>query len=214
MPVKDQNFSYLFSLFVIVVGNALVLPGVLLWEWSIFEVFYLYWLENVVIGCFTVFRMMLVSAAFGVWTLIASVFRIAFFIMHYGLFCMGHGMILTELFYDNASGLKIEPETLFQIPIIEGMQGFLWGVVGIIMVEAVYGVRKIIRDRRDAVLPEVIMFSPYGRIVVLHIAVLIGGFLADEFGVSVLALIALIVMKTVYDLVLLGGRGEKKGSES
>jgi hypothetical protein len=49
---------------------------------------------------------------------------------------------------------------------------------------------------------------------VLHIAILIGGFLADKFGVSVLALIALIVMKTAYDLVLLGGRGEKKGSES
>ena len=214
MLFSDKSFSYYFSLFVIVVGNACVLPGVLYWDWSIFEVFYLYWLENVVIGCFTVFRMMLVSASFGIGTLIMSAFRIVFFVFHYGLFCMGHGMILTELFYENSAGLKIEPEMLFQIPVIEGMQGFLWGVIGIVMVEAVYGVKKILKDRRDAVLPEVIMFSPYGRIIVLHVAVLVGGFLADEFGVSVLALVVLIVMKTAYDLVLIGRRGKKKGNES
>lgn len=211
--LKPNTPNYFYFFFVIL-GNACVLPGVLLWDWSIFEVFYLYWFENVLIGCFTVIRMMMASASQGIWALFSSLFRIAFFIVHYGMFCMGHGLILTEIFYDNPLDVPIEPETLFQIPIIVGMQGFLYGAIGIVLIEIVYGIQKVLQDRREGNSADVIMFSPYGRIVVLHVAVILGGLLAQEFGVSIMALVVLVVLKTIYDVAILKGFKKQKGIEA
>ena len=45
------------------------------------------------------------------------------------------------------------------------------------------------------------MTAPYSRVVVLHVTVLVGGFLADSLGAPLGALILLIVLKTVIDLL-------------
>ena len=44
------------------------------------------------------------------------------------------------------------------------------------------------------------MTSVYGRVFVMHIGILFGGFLAVKFGAPVLAVVMLIVLKTLIDL--------------
>jgi hypothetical protein len=46
------------------------------------------------------------------------------------------------------------------------------------------------------------LLEPYGRIIILHIAILIGGFIAMTLGSNVFVLLLLIVGKTLLDLSL------------
>jgi hypothetical protein len=64
-----------------------------------------------------------------------------------------------------------------------------------------------------------LMFRPYGRIVVLHLTVLLGGFLVMALGAPVAAIVLLVGLKTAIDLgahlrerVKLGGRNPEPGS--
>src|SRR5205085_758331 len=47
-----------------------------------------------------------------------------------------------------------------------------------------------------------LMFQPYARIVILHIAILLGGFVAFMLGSNVVVLTLLVVGKTLMDLSL------------
>jgi len=46
------------------------------------------------------------------------------------------------------------------------------------------------------------MMAPYGRIVVLHVAILIGGFGAMALGEPLVVLLALVLLKTFMDYKL------------
>jgi drug/metabolite transporter superfamily protein YnfA len=48
--------------------------------------------------------------------------------------------------------------------------------------------------------PNTQMMQPYGRVFVMHLVVLFGGFLVQRFGAPVLAVILLIILKTGIDL--------------
>ncbi len=57
--------------------------------------------------------------------------------------------------------------------------------------------------------PEKLMGSPYGRVVVMHIAILAGGFLTMAIGSPAPLLVVLVVLKTILD-VSLHNRAHKK----
>jgi hypothetical protein len=44
------------------------------------------------------------------------------------------------------------------------------------------------------------MFQPYGRVVILHITIIIGGFLSVFLGSPLVALLFLIILKIVIDI--------------
>ena len=46
------------------------------------------------------------------------------------------------------------------------------------------------------------MFAPYGRVVVLHLTILIGAFAVAILGAPIGALVVLVVLKTAFDLRL------------
>ena len=46
------------SIWVLIGANLIPLFGVLVWDWSTFEVVILYWLENVIIGAINILKMM------------------------------------------------------------------------------------------------------------------------------------------------------------
>ncbi len=49
--------------------------------------------------------------------------------------------------------------------------------------------------------PDRQMTEPYSRVVVVHVTILAGGFLADSLGAPLAALILLVLLKTVMDLL-------------
>ena len=74
--------------------DLLPIVAVIAFGWGATPLVALYWLENLVIGVFTVARM--IGTAFAnVGNLLGALFMAPFFTVHYGGFCYGHGVFLS-----------------------------------------------------------------------------------------------------------------------
>ena len=136
----------------------------------------------------------------------AKLFFVPFFTVHYGIFCLVHGMFVLVLFggegpFGNGpGGMDVSIEQLMS-------QIFQAGIAIAVLALAVSHLFSFFKnyiaggEYRRTVVPA-IMFQPYGRIVVMHLAVLFGGFAVMILGSNVLALLILIVGKTVFDIRL------------
>tara|TARA_B100000242_G_scaffold142794_1_gene101612 strand:- start:14869 stop:15546 length:678 start_codon:yes stop_codon:yes gene_type:complete len=202
-PSAPPSNPHLYiSLIAVTIGNLTPAVGVLFYDWSLFDIFYLYWAENILIGAFTAIRMAMSAASWGFVMLIGTLFKIAFFCVHYGMFCFGHGMILFELFYEGPVDIGKNEAYLLAYIFDHNQAGFGIAMAGILMIVITEGIKNIIADRRDARLPQTIMFSPYGRIVILHVTIIFGGLGAQSLGAPIWALALLIALKTGYDMLV------------
>lgn len=135
----------------------------------------------------------------------SKLFFIPFFTVHYGIFTAVHGMFVFGMLGENgsffgsggpAAGL---PGMLGEV--MSG--GGLWGALALTashLVSFVY--HFLIRGEfRRTTVPQQ-MFAPYGRIVVLHIAILGGAFAIQALGSPVFLLLILIFGKIAIDLGL------------
>ena len=177
-------------------------------------VFLLFWFENVMIGVFNVAQML----AFGMKRIVINkdnplsffgiLFICAFFTVHYGLFTMGHGVFVFALFGDdNFDGATLPP--LSDIVQIFVQHNLVWAALTIILACGFTAVRQFEKSK-DALDVKVLMFAPYGRIIILHVVLIVGGLLAEALGAPIWALILLIVMKSAYDLVAIGFKDKKQ----
>lgn len=184
----------------LIATNLLPLAGVLLWGWKAFDILFLYWAENVVIGIFNVLKMIFLIKRRKIWLAFPIV---PFFVFHYSGFVAVHGVFVVLLF-----GLALTKNAAGQPPNIEDV---LHGIVtdpffGLAAAALVFshGVSFFVNYLgRDEIartsLPD-LMVAPYGRIVVMHLTILIGGFVAMAAGQPLWALVLLTVMKTAGDL--------------
>src|SRR5262245_27128928 len=65
----------------LIAANALPLLLVLTGQIGVFQVMFLFWVENVIVGFFNLLKMLYVGR-------IAGLFMGAFFVVHYGMFCL------------------------------------------------------------------------------------------------------------------------------
>ena len=138
----------------------------------------------------------------------SKLFFIPFFTFPYGMFCAVHGVFVFVLLGgDGGSGgfLSGGPD-LDKMPemIQEAVaQGGIWAVLALAISHLFSFAANFIGKgeyRRTAV--PMIMMAPYGRIVVLHIAILFGAFAIMALGSPVALLVLLIIGKIVLDLKL------------
>ncbi len=179
--------------------NTIPLFGVLFFGWSLFSIMFLYWIENGIIGFFNIFKIALAGAPgpsrFAVDGRPVSPankeIRIIFFIIHYGLFWAVHGVFVFVFF-----GMS---SNLFGVV---GLRGVTIAAAALLLSHGVsFFVNFLGKEEYLTVSPDQQMTEPYSRVVVLHVTILVGGFLADSIGAPLGALILLIVLKTVIDLL-------------
>jgi hypothetical protein len=116
-----------------------------------------------------------------------------FFILHYGVFWAVHGVFVFVFF-----GLS-SPSGLFGGL---GLRGVAIAAAALFLSHAVsFFVNFLGKEEYLTVSPDQQMMEPYSRVVVLHVTILAGGFLADALGAPLAALVLLIVLKTVIDLL-------------
>ena len=160
---------------------------------------FLFWSENVLIGGLNVLKMLTANPESPVsWA--AKFFIIPFFCVHYGMFTFVHGIFVIALF---GGGLKPyrgfpTPETFWQI----AHQNYLgWAILGLAISRGISFVTNYLvsGEYKRASLP-VLMQQPYGRIVVLHLTILGGGFLVMALHSPELGLLLLVALKIVLDL--------------
>lgn len=179
--------------------DLLPLVGIFLFGWGAAPLVALYWLENLVIGGATIARMAATGMA-GPGNMMGALFLIPFFTFHYGMFCWGHGTFLAIFASGGSVGDGFRDLLGWALGSGAYMPSF---VAAIAIVSALFFVFDFLakgqfRDEK----PITLMFLPYGRIVVLHIAILLGAvavFWADEPLIGVLGILAL---RFVFGIVL------------
>ncbi|HEX5218454.1 MAG TPA: DUF6498-containing protein, partial [Verrucomicrobiae bacterium] len=160
----------------LVLANLVPLCGVLFLGWETFPVVFLFWLENVIVGGFNVLKM-LMAAPQNPGNRTGKLFIVPFFCFHYGLFTFVHGLFVIGMFGRQfRTGAPFPDAELFMRMISE--QHLWWGVIGLVLSHGFsFAYNYIIGgEYRTTSLPA-LMVQPYGRVIVLHVAILGGGFL-------------------------------------
>ena len=187
------------SAWVLALANLVPLAGVLFWGWDAFALVALFWMENVVIGVFFILRMLSLDPRDpALW--LGKLFLVPFFCVHYGMFTAIHGSFVFHMLggkrYDTQGFLPLEAATRaaadyrlwlpLAVLVASHLFSFLWN----------YLYRGEFRRAQLARL----MAQPYGRVVVLHVAIIFGGFAAAMLGSPLWALLVLIALKIGLDL--------------
>lgn len=167
----------------LIAANLVPLLGVAAFGWDLGLVFLLYWAESAVILVFSLVKVGLVAR-------LAGLFLIPFFVVHTGVFMLGHLVFIGALFVDRpADGwsdwladLGLGIAVLFLSHLVSFAVNTVWR-----------GERQ-----RDA---NAVMKGFYGRIVVMHLTIIFGGFLAVALGSPTWAVALLVVLKTLSDAV-------------
>ncbi|MBY9066574.1 DUF6498-containing protein [Hyphomonas sp. WL0036] len=178
--------------------------AVLQFGWGATPLVALYWLENLVIGVFTVLRMAGAGVAQvaekGAAMLAGSLFLAAFFCVHYGAFCWGHGVFLS-VFVDPQMGFP-SPQKLLAWALGTGahMPLFLGAIVAANLV--FFLVDFIGRGEARRTSLEAEMAAPYGRIFTLHVAIILGAMFAFGAGDPLIGVFFLILIRVVFGVFL------------
>ncbi len=189
------------SVTALIMANAAPIFGILFMGWQVFPVLFLFWMENVIIGASNVLKMAICSPG-DQRQLTAKIFFIPFFCVHYGIFTLVHGVFVIFLF--GMVGGFIKPGEFASGPFdIAGIISKLqlgWSILALAVSHAVSLVINYVGNgeyKQNNVVG--LMLQPYGRVVIMHITVLFGGFLVLIFGSPVVGLILLVVLKIVVD---------------
>jgi len=186
-------------LILLILLNAVPLYGVFFWNWQSFDLIFLYWLENLIIGLFTLIRF-LVRPYSHPLELIFPLFLAPFFAVHYGGFCFVHGSIVIALFGGDILGeisrLNI-PEVI--MPIIDTRHLF-WPVAALLIYQLIDYIRDSIERGLGSDNIKTLMVAPYRRIIVLHLTIIASGFALAALDEPLAGLVILVVLKTSFDI--------------
>ena len=128
-------------------------------------------------------------------------FFVPFFVVHYGMFCFVHGIFVFVMFghEDLMDGSPLHVASQFA-HLARG-EHLTWAALALAASHLwSFAVNYIGHGeyRRTAV--PLLMIQPYGRVIVLHVAILFGGFVTMAIGSPMGLLVLLVVGKTVLDL--------------
>lgn len=174
-------------------SNFLPLVGVILWEWSPFIILLLYWLENVAVGVTTALKIFLCQGG----DMKERAGTGGFFALHYGIFTLVHGVFVFALggfLGKQYYGGKIWENNWWLL----GLTAI--SLVGSHAFDFIYDYLWEGRGRQLS--PNQLMWRPYPRMLVLHVTIVLGVFLAMAIGGSWPVIALLVVLKTVVDVVL------------
>ncbi len=187
----------------LLLANLVPLYGVLQWGWSVSSVILLFWLENLIIGAVNVMRFM--SASPQVISSSQRIVSTVFFIVHYGTFCLVHGLFVLTMF---SKSFGIESGMLGvgdMLPIVERalqQDKLIWPLLGIAASHLFsFGINYIGGGEYQRTSDKQLMKLPYARVIVLHITIIMGGILIQVFDSPTASLVLLVCIKTAMDLV-------------
>lgn len=179
----------------LVAVNLVPLAGVFILGWDVAAILFLYWAENLVVGVFNLVKMKTargsdINSEYSIsgrssgkvsrWGLML------FFLVHYGMFTLGHGVFVLALFGLPAAAPDWLATSLLLLVASHGVsyyQNFLKG------------------GERDRVSYQDLFMQPYARVMVMHITIIFGGFFLQALGSPPAALAVLVMLKIGMDIV-------------
>lgn len=174
-----------FVLLSLLIGNLVPLFGVWALGWSAGALLLVYWLENVAYWLVSVVRIATARGGRSAGGRRAGSAKLAgFFALHYGMFTLVHGVFVMSAF----GGWDAM-----------GSDGLHWAVLGLAVAHGLsLAINWFLRGERDRVSPGRAMWTPYPRMLALHVAIIFGAMVVGDEATG--ALVILAVLKTVGDL--------------
>lgn len=182
---------------VLVISNLIPLFGTLFYEWNAPQIIIAYWVENLVIGYFTMLKIPL-SEGLTVANITLNDIHVSkipkekittFFIMHYSIFCLAHGIMIYAFFLKEVSFNQI------------GLSSVLLMTTSIFISHLISYRTNFIEKREYLnISPSQQMIKPYSRIMIMHLVVILAGNIAENSGYALMSVVMLILLKTAVDL--------------
>jgi hypothetical protein len=177
----------------LILVNLVPLAGVLFFGWNLSAIMVLYWSENVVIGLFNVVKMALAQGDpkespmrlnYKPVKVAHKAFMIFFFMAHFGMFTLGHGVFVFAIF-----GKQLPPPATV--------------VPAFLALFASHGLSFLVnfirKEEYKRVAFTTLFVQPYKRIVIMHLTIILGAWASIALDRPVMALVVLITLKILLD---------------
>ena len=203
------------SLASLVAANLIPLVGVFFFDWEVGPILLLYWSENLVVGGYNVLKVMVRPAEHPIvyW---GRLFSSAFFCFHYGAFCGIHGFFLlafldSDSVGDILSGSDWPFFLVFVQVLVQTIQTvwslhrdvLTWPWLALVVSHGISFVQNfLIKEECRHATTEQLMQQPYKRIVLLHVAIIAGGFGVIALGSPLPLLVLIVIGKIALDIHL------------
>ena len=201
------------SIIALVLVNLLPLYGVAYLGWDAVTILLLYWTENFVVGFYSILKLIFLRAR-STDDCIAKIILIPFFILHFGLFTTVHGIFVFAILGVGGGGETPFPgSTLTNIPflgLIISVLGTFWRdrppgmdelILGLFLSHGISFIRNyLMKGEYARMTVKELMFLPYRRVSLLHLAIIFGGALTVMIGSPVGMLYVLILLKICFDV--------------
>jgi uncharacterized protein DUF6498 len=201
--------SAVAAIVALLVANAIPIVGVAFFGWNLITILVLYWIENGIVGIWNIPKIALAAGepsgmartarlngrlVTSMSTAAQRAFTVPFFLIHYGLFWVVHGVFVFAMpFILGNVGGAIAPAEAGPV------------VVGAIVLFASHGVsffwNYVGQGEYRLASPVGQMFAPYGRLLILHLTIVLGAWPVVALGSPIGLLLVLVIGKTVLDLV-------------
>jgi len=169
----------------LVAANLIPVIGVLLWGWDVTLIIGLYWIENLIIGVLNLPKIWMCvgerNAKFSICLM---------FVFHFGGFCLIHGALIGTVFMDESYPIFLLGEPQLRLTLIGLFLSHFLSFGLNFMKGREYEGRSLSEQ----------MKQPYGRILIMHFALIFGSMLVQFLGSPIFALLVLIALKTGIDL--------------
>lgn len=204
LELRNEQGTRLTSA-LLVLANMLPIAGVLFAGWDVGTIVLLFWAENLVIGSLQLIKLLSHPNRGGLPMAL-------FFTVHYGGFTAAHGLFIFSLFSlresllgDSAGSphtdlpaslLSLLSHALSNLPSL-----WLLGLLALILSHAgSLLLHYFLQGERLRTPLAELMSAPYRRVVVLHVAIILGGVGIEALGSPLPLLVLLVLLKVVLDL--------------
>jgi hypothetical protein len=198
----------------LIAANAIPVFGVLFAGWDAFNIVLLYWAENIAVGFYNILKMAFVRMKDPKGHS-GKLFMIPFFVLHFGGFTGIHGVFVLTMFRKSGGEFMNRvnwPCFLAFVQILLNVMREAYSVMSPNMRLAMlalfisHGVsffyNYLIKGEYARTDLGRLMGAPYARVVVMHVAIIAGGFFSMAFGSPAALLFVLVVLKTIIDVEL------------
>jgi hypothetical protein len=195
--MKKERKGLPSSVFFLLGANTVPLLGVLFGGWNLVEILFAYWAENVVIGFFSLLKMIFAQddsrGLLIILTVFMKIIGSVFFIVHFGGFTAIHGAVLFAIFHEFLN-VQIQPLELLYMGRYVVAALFLSHGYSFVVNYLIKGERRQTKDNDP-------MFEPYRRVIVMHLTLVFGTGCIIILGQPFFMLLVLVILKTAVDLL-------------
>lgn len=174
----------------LIVANLIPLFGVWLAGWEIGQIMLLFWAESAIIGYYNLCKMWKI----GRWSLL---FYGPFFVGHYGAFMAVHLLFIYAFF-----GVEIADDAdVSRVQVLNDLQGLWPALLGLLISHGISYYTNFVKTNKNMSRSMTSqMQEPYKRVIIMHMTIIFGGFIALSMGTNIAALMLLLLLKIVADL--------------